>query len=96
MVLVGRGSFAVWSTAQRKNLDPMIRLAFHGLPPPRLVFDQTNCTDTGQLHPGDTTGTHRVLIKELATLWRMHASTPVGMAPRTPCSSTTRHTRLWL
>ena len=64
-----RFELAVWSTAQRKNLDPMIRLAFHGLPPPRLVFDQTNCTDTGQLHPGDTTGTHRVLIKELARLW---------------------------
>ena len=54
----------VWSTAQRKNLEPMVKLAFEGLPPPALVLDQTDCTATGQ-----SDGDRPLMLKELSRLW---------------------------
>eukprot|EP00966_Prymnesium_polylepis_P304906 7044524-Prymnesium_polylepis.1 len=54
----------VWSTAKRQNLDPMVKLAFQGLPPPALVLDQHDCTPTGQFD-----GDRPLMLKELARLW---------------------------
>ena len=59
----------VWSTTTRKNLDPIVKFAFEGLPPPSAVLDQTDCTDTGVLHPDDTDGSYKLRIKELSKLW---------------------------
>ena len=56
----------VWSTAKGVNLHPMVQLAFHGLPPPVAVFDQTDCTDTCQAHPSKP---HNLFLKELTRLW---------------------------
>ena len=54
----------VWSTAQRKNLEPMVKLAFDGLPPPALVLDQADCTPTGE-----SDGERPLMLKELSKLW---------------------------
>ena len=54
----------VWSTAQRKNLEPMVQLAFDGLPPPLVQLDQGSCTDTG-LFDGD----RPLMLKDLSRLW---------------------------
>ena len=64
-----RFHIVVWSTATSKNLEPMVQLAFRGKAPPVAVFDQSDCTDTGEVHPGDATGKHPVWLKELERLW---------------------------
>ena len=64
-----RFCIVVWSTTQRRNLEPIIQLAFAGLPPPRLVLDQQDCTDTGVAHPDEPSGMHMLFLKDLARLW---------------------------
>ena len=72
-------AIAVWSTAQAKNVQPMVDLAFAGLPPPMAILDQSHCTDAGEAHPDDISGTRRLMLKELSRLWSMGAwAAPFG------------------
>ena len=59
----------VWSTAMGKNLAPMVQCAFaaQGLSPPVAVLGQSDCTDTGEVHP-DGSG-KALVLKELSRLW---------------------------
>ena len=56
----------VWSTATARNLAPMVELAFGGIGAPAFVLDQSDCTDTGERHPG---AEHTIMLKELSHLW---------------------------
>jgi hypothetical protein len=72
-------AIAVWSTAQAKNVQPMVDLAFAGLPPPMAILDQSHCTHAGEAHPDDISGTRRLMLKELSRLWSMGAwAAPFG------------------
>ncbi|KOO52758.1 hypothetical protein Ctob_014286 [Chrysochromulina tobinii] len=57
----------------------MVDLAFAGLPPPMAILDQSHCTDAGEAHPDDISGTRRLMLKELSRLWSMGAwAAPFG------------------
>jgi hypothetical protein len=43
------------------------------------ILDQSHCTDAGEAHPDDISGTRRLMLKELSRLWSMGAwAAPFG------------------
>lgn len=59
---------AVWSSARRENLLPLVGHIFGGEHALAAVWDQTNCTATGQYDPNKPG--RPLVLKELAKLWR--------------------------
>lgn len=57
----------MWSTAMRRNVEPIVRAAFGPRLAPAAVFDQADCDDTGLAHPDNPH--KRLLLKRLPRLW---------------------------
>ena len=71
-----RFHIVVWSTAMRRNLEPIVAAAFGTDVTPAAIFDQSACTDTGLTHPDNPQ--KRLLLKRLSCVWGAQSVSAFG------------------
>ena len=69
----------VWTTAMRRNAEPLVNLAFRDSDPPIATLNQSECTFTGEMH---SVNRHKPLVlKRLEAVWNHPHIVGLGFGP---------------